>query len=109
MLTARCSTPWGGTRPPGTDAMAHQWPQGLLYAFPPIQTSAQPAAENRPGGGPCDPGSTRLGPHDMVLVGDTTPGRDNAETSSLVQWYSAQLGLFIDGAGEATIGMVCVK
>ena len=70
----------GRDSPPlGTDTMAHQWSQGLLYAF---QPSAQPAAEDRSGGGLCDPGGTRLGPHDMVLVGDTTPGRDTMETSS---------------------------
>ena len=36
MLTACCSATWVGTRPPGTDAMAHQWSQGLLYTFPPF-------------------------------------------------------------------------
>ena len=58
--------------PLGTDAMLYQWSQG----------SAQPAAEDPLGGGLHDVGGTRLGPHDMVLVGDTTPGWDIMETSS---------------------------
>ena len=55
---------------------------GAALRFSPIQPSPQPAAEDRSGGGPCDPGGARLGPHDMVLVGDTTPGQDTMETSS---------------------------
>ena len=55
---------------------------GAALCFSPIQPSAQPAAEDQSGGGPCDPGGARLGSHDMVLMGDTTPGQDTMETSS---------------------------
>ncbi len=66
----------------GSDVMAHQWPLGLLYAFPPVQPSAQPAAEDQSGGDLSDPGGARLAPYDVVLVGDTTLGWDTMEAPS---------------------------
>ncbi len=62
----------GRDNPPlGIDAMAHQWPQGLLYAFPPF--SLLPPLLQR-GGAESDPGGTKLASYAMDLRGDASVG-----------------------------------
>ncbi len=75
----------GRDSPPlGSNAMAHQWPQGLLYAFPPIsplpnllQTIGQEEVQVILVAPDWPPRT------DMVLMGDTSLGRDTLEAPNL--------------------------
>ena len=68
----------GRDNPPlGTDALAHQWPQGLLYAYPPFSLLHPPLTEDPARECSGDPGGSKLAPHAMVLRDRTTPERNS--------------------------------
>ena len=66
---AKCPTFFGfsGTSTLGLDAMAHEWPEGLLYAFPPLSLIPPNPRKSTVPGSHFDPNCTGMG---QLEIGD---------------------------------------